>query len=94
MSNPQATAKIFGHPLHPMLVPFPIAGFVGALVCDLIYQPGGDIFWFRASEYLLGAGVAMALLAAVMGLIDFLGMDASAPWASPGCISWAIWWWC
>ena len=53
MSNPQATAKIAGHPLHPMLVPFPIAGFVGALVCDLIGT--ADPFWFRASEYLLAA---------------------------------------
>jgi uncharacterized membrane protein len=71
MSNPQSTAKIAGHPLHPMLVPFPIAGFVGALVCDLVGSD--DPFWFQASEYLLAAGVVMALLAAVMGLTDFLG---------------------
>jgi len=71
MTNPQSTAKIAGHPLHPMLVPFPIAGFVGALVCDLIGT--ADPFWFKASEYLLGAGIIMALLAAVMGLTDFLG---------------------
>jgi uncharacterized membrane protein len=72
MSNPQSTAKIADHPLHPMLVPFPIACFVGALVCDLI-RTADPVFWFRASEYLLGAGVVMALLAAIMGFIDFLG---------------------
>jgi uncharacterized membrane protein len=71
MSNPQATAKIGGHPLHPMLIPFPIAGFVGALVCDLIGT--ADPFWLRPSEYLLGVGVVMALLAAVMGFTDFMG---------------------
>src|SRR4029078_11337570 len=71
MTKPQSTPKIAGHPLHPMLVPFPIAGFVGALVCDLIGT--ADPFWFKASEYLLGAGIIMALLAAVMGLTDFLG---------------------
>jgi uncharacterized membrane protein len=71
MSNPQSTAKIAGHPLHPMLVPFPIAGFVGALACDI--TGAADPFWFRASEYLLAAGVVMALLAAMMGLTDFLG---------------------
>jgi uncharacterized membrane protein len=54
-----------------MLVPFPIAGFAGALVCDLISTT--DPFWTRASEYLLGAGIVMALLAAVMGFIDLLG---------------------
>jgi uncharacterized membrane protein len=71
MSNPQSTAKILGHPLHPMLVPFPIAFFVGALACDLVGT--ADPFWFRASEYLLAAGVIMALLAAVMGFTDVLG---------------------
>lgn len=71
MSNPQSTAKIAGHPLHPMLVPFPIACFVGALVCDIVST--SDPFWYRASEYLLGAGVIMALLAAVMGFTDVLG---------------------
>ncbi|RUW77628.1 MULTISPECIES: DUF2231 domain-containing protein [unclassified Mesorhizobium] len=71
MANPRATATIAGHPLHPMLVPFPIAAFVGALVCDLIGT--GDPFWFQASEYLLVTGVVMALLAAVMGFTDFLG---------------------
>ena len=83
MSNPPSTAKIAGHPLHPMLVPFPIAGFVGALVCDLVGTT--DPFWFRASEYLLAAGVVMALLAAAMGLTDFLG-DARIPALS---IAWA-----
>lgn len=48
MANPKSTASIAGHPLHPMLVPFPIAGFVGALVCDLVGT--ADPFWFRAAS--------------------------------------------
>ena len=59
MSNPPSTAKIAGHPLHPMLVPFPIAGFVGALVCNLVGTT--DPFWFRATEYLLAAGALCAV---------------------------------
>jgi len=73
MPNPRSTAQILGHPLHPMLVPFPIAFFAGALGADLMFASGQDPFWFRASLWLLGAGVVMALLAAVMGLIDVLG---------------------
>jgi uncharacterized membrane protein len=73
MANPQSTAKIAGHPLHPMLVPFPIAFFVATLAADLMYQHGADPFWFRGSEWLLGAGVVMALLAALAGLIDLIG---------------------
>jgi uncharacterized membrane protein len=71
MSNPHSTAEILHHPIHPMLVPFPIAFFVGALACDLVGT--ADPFWFRASEYLLAAGVVMALLAAVMGFTDVMG---------------------
>lgn len=71
--NPQSTAKIAGHPLHPMLVPFPIAFFAGTLVADLAFSKTGDAFWFLATEWMLGAGVMMALLAAVAGFTDFLG---------------------
>lgn len=73
VSNPQSTAKIAGHPLHPMLVPFPIAFFAGTLAADLAFWKTGDAFWFLATEWLLGAGIVMALLAAVAGFTDFLG---------------------
>jgi len=71
--NPQSTAKIAGHPLHPMLVPFPIAFFAGTPVADLAFWKTGDTFWFLATEWMLGAGVVIALLAAVAGFTDFLG---------------------
>lgn len=37
MANPRSTASIAGHPIHPMLIPFPIAFFVATLVCDLAF---------------------------------------------------------
>jgi uncharacterized membrane protein len=73
MPNPQATARIAGHPLHPMLVPFPIAFFVGTLLADLAYLHNDDAFWFRAGLWLVGAGVVMALVAALAGITDLLG---------------------
>lgn len=72
-SNPKSTAKIAGHPLHPMIIPFPIAFFVSTLVTDLLYLQNGRPGFADASMWLLGAGIAMALLAAVFGFIDFLG---------------------
>lgn len=71
--NPRSTARILGHPIHPMLVPFPIAFLVGALLSDIAFWRGGDLFWATASVYLLGAAIAMALLAALAGLTDFIG---------------------
>jgi uncharacterized membrane protein len=73
MPNPKSTASIAGHPLHPMLVGFPIAFFVATLASDLIFWGTGNPFWAAASLWLLGAGLIMAALAAVAGLIDFLG---------------------
>ena len=71
--NPRSTAAIAGHPLHPMLIPFPIACFVLTLVCDIFFMSVGSTAWVMASEWLLGAGLIMAALAAVAGLTDFLG---------------------
>lgn len=73
MNNPQSTAKIGGHPLHPMLVPFPIAFFAGTLACDLAFWVTGDPLWVTATIWLLGAGIVMALLAALGGFTDLLG---------------------
>src|SRR6266540_2994705 len=73
MTNPKSTAQIAGHPIHPMLIPFPIAFFVAALICDLAYWQNGSAQWATAAMWLLGAGLVMAALAAVMGLIDVLG---------------------
>jgi uncharacterized membrane protein len=71
-SNPQSTAKIAGHPIHPMLIPFPIAFFVATLAVDIVYTQSGDPFWAQAGRWLLGAGLVMAALAALAGLTDFL----------------------
>jgi uncharacterized membrane protein len=71
--HPQSTAKIADHPIHPMLIPFPIVCFVGAFVTDIVYSQNGDAGWSTASNWLLGVGLVMAALAAVAGLTDYLG---------------------
>ncbi len=69
---PKSTARLAGHPIHPMLVPFPIAFLVGALLTDIGYVLWGGM-WAYASSWMIGAGIVSALLAALFGLIDFLG---------------------
>jgi uncharacterized membrane protein len=71
--NPKTTAAVAGHPLHPMLIPFPIAFLVSTFVCDLIFWRTGNPGWSTAALYLLGAALVMAGLAAVAGLTDFFG---------------------
>jgi uncharacterized membrane protein len=72
-TNPVSTARIGGHPIHPMLIPFPVAFLVGAFVTDLTFWSTGTAFWAQASMWLLGAALVMAALAAVAGLTDFMG---------------------
>src|SRR5690349_23034085 len=74
--NPRSTASIAGHPIHPMLVPFPIACFVGALITDIVYWRTAEIMWATFSAWLLTAGLVIGSLAALAGLIDFLGNRA------------------
>jgi uncharacterized membrane protein len=72
-NNPKSTAQIGGHPLHPMLIPFPVAFLVGALASDLAFWGTRNGFWAEASLWLIGAAIVMALLAAVAGFTDFFG---------------------
>ena len=67
------TAQIAGHPIHPMLVPIPIACFVGALLTDIAYVASAEIMWADFSAWLLLVGVVFGVLAAIAGLTDFLG---------------------
>jgi uncharacterized membrane protein len=73
MANPVSTANVFGHPIHPMLIPFPIAFFVATFVCDIALWGTGNPIWVSAAIWLLGAGLVMAALAALAGVTDFLG---------------------
>jgi uncharacterized membrane protein len=74
-SHPRSTARIGDHPIHPMLIPFPIVCFVLTFVSDVLYTRTHDATWATASMWLLVVGLVMAALAAVAGLTDFLGDD-------------------
>ncbi|CCD86416.1 conserved membrane protein of unknown function [Bradyrhizobium sp. ORS 285] len=69
----EPTARIARHPIHPMLVPFPIVCFIGALVTDIAYWRTAEIMWADMSAWLLLVGLIMGILAGIAGLIDFLG---------------------
>ena len=55
-----------------MLVPVPIACFVGALLTDIAYAVTAEVMWANFSAWLLTVGVIVGILAAIAGLIDFL----------------------
>lgn len=72
-------ASIGGHPVHPMIIPFPIALWVFSLVADVIYLWRGNPVWKDwIAFYALLAGIIGAAAAAVPGLIDWLSLTDKA----------------
>lgn len=65
-------AAICGHPVHPMLVHFPVAALLGVVLVDAAFLVQGDPFWARAGVWLAGVGTVGGWLAAVPGMIDLL----------------------
>jgi uncharacterized membrane protein len=80
-----STVAIAGHPLHPLSVIFPIAFLAAALGSDFGYWLTRDFFWARASLWLIGLGLATGVIAAVIGMSDFLKIERvrkrTAGWA-------------
>lgn len=70
-TSPYAAA-VAGHPIHAMLVHFPIAFFTLALFTDIAFWRTANIMWQNFSAWLLFAGLVFGGLAAVAGLTDFL----------------------
>lgn len=73
----RSSATIAGHPIHPMLIPLPIGLWVFSLIADLVYFWRGNVGWEIAAYYTLLVGIAGAVLAAIFGLIDLLGIKDS-----------------
>ena len=67
----RSKAHIKSHPLHPILVAFPIAFFIGALLFDVLSLIlGKETFWLTGN-YLAIAGIVSALVAAIPGVVDY-----------------------
>src|SRR5437867_12982020 len=69
-------AKLFGHPIHPMLIVFPLGFLATSLIFDIMYLGTGDGKWTNIAEYMIGAGVIGGLLAVLFGLVDWLAIPS------------------
>jgi uncharacterized membrane protein len=78
--------RIQGHPIHPMLIAFPVAMYVATAVTLIVFAATRDAFWFRAAYWTNLAGVVMAAVAAVPGFIDFLYLPRRSRARSTGIV--------
>ena len=72
----ESRAKLFGHAIHPILIVYPLGLLSGAVIFDVIYLLTGNTTWTTVSYWMIAGGIIGGLLAAVFGLIDFLGIPS------------------
>lgn len=70
----ESRAKLFGHPIHPMLIVLPLGLFIMAVVADVIYLSTGRTAFATVAYYNITGGIVTGLLAAIFGLIDWLAI--------------------
>ncbi|HEX2528570.1 MAG TPA: DUF2231 domain-containing protein [Geminicoccus sp.] len=58
------------HPLHSILLAFPLPLFVGALLSDLAYQGSFEIQWTNFSSWLIAGGLLVGGFALLWALIN------------------------
>jgi nitrite reductase/ring-hydroxylating ferredoxin subunit/uncharacterized membrane protein len=68
----KSKAVALGHPIHPMLIPFPFAFLTGAVLFDAAGWFRDLPSWWTTGSHLSLAGITTALLAAIPGVIDYL----------------------
>jgi len=72
----ESRAKLFGHPIHQMLIVFPLGLLATALAFDAIQLVTANGFWSVIAYWMIAAGIVAGLLAAPFGLIDWLAIPS------------------
>jgi uncharacterized membrane protein len=66
--------SVAGHPIHPMVIHFPVAFLLGLVGADLAYLFLADPFWARVGLWLAGLGSLGGWLAGLAGLVDLVSV--------------------
>lgn len=72
----ESRAKLFGHPIHQMLIVFPLGLLATSLFFDIAHLASGNGRWADIAYWLIAVGVVTGLLAAVFGFIDWLAIPS------------------
>ena len=70
-------ASIAGHPVHPMIVPVAVGGFLLSFIFDIVCLSTGHVDpWSTVAYYTMIGGIVGALIAAIFGLVDLLSLPS------------------
>jgi uncharacterized membrane protein len=82
----ESKARLLGHPIHQMLVVFPLGLLAGSVAFDLIRLGTGNEVFSLLAHYLIAGGVIAGLLAAPFGTIDWLAIPSGTRAKSVGAL--------
>ncbi len=71
-------ARVAGHPIHPMIVVFPIAFYTATVATLLAYVGTHEVFWYRVAMVANLAGIVTAAIAVIPGAIDLFALPADS----------------
>jgi uncharacterized membrane protein len=69
-----ARAKLFGHPIHQMLIVFHLGLLGGSIIFDICYLITRNGHWGQTAFWMIAVGVISGLVAAAFGLIELLSI--------------------
>jgi uncharacterized membrane protein len=85
----ESKAKLLGHPIHPMLITFPIGLLTTSVIFDvigLLVNQNNAGNWHNIAFYMIGAGLIGGLAAAIFGFVDWLGIPHGTRARSIGAV--------
>ena len=72
----ESRVKLFGHPVHQMLIVFPLGLLATSVVFDIIRLASGAEYAATVAYALIASGIVGGLLAAPFGLIDWIAIPS------------------
>lgn len=72
----ESRAKFLGHPIHQMLIVFPLGLLAMAIIFDVIAIVLANGYWSEIAYWMMAAGIISGLVAAPFGLIDWTGIPS------------------
>lgn len=73
-NDTESKIALASHPIHAMMVAFPITAAFGTFGADMLYWATGDTFFARAALWAIGSGFLFGVLAGIVGTIELLAV--------------------
>lgn len=70
----EAKAKFLGHPIHQMLIVFPLGLLATAVIFDVVHLVTGNPTMAVVAYWMIAAGIVGGLVAAPFGLVDWFSI--------------------